>query len=192
VRSPRARLVVLWLLSLTASVGAGFLLVRLWEMSASAQVARAAAEIAHACDLIGQRYAFYSVGWSGPVPPFSDKRLRQDLTAAMVRARVWGEVPAIPGDRTVALKPDSAQARLWQGICGTTGLADGPHALSVQAKDAAGLCRGDTVKVPVSRNGCFQQPRRYADGSDRNAMGPWPERHILGAQPGPNRNGRQC
>lgn len=35
------------------------------------------------------------------------------------------------------------------------------------------------------------QPWRAADGSDRDRVGAWPERGILGTQLGPNRNGRR-
>jgi hypothetical protein len=33
-------------------------------------------------------------------------------------------------------------------------------------------------------------PDRVANGSDADAVGAWPERHVLGTQLGPNRNGR--
>ncbi|QIE26582.1 hypothetical protein SBC1_41420 (plasmid) [Caballeronia sp. SBC1] len=34
-------------------------------------------------------------------------------------------------------------------------------------------------------------PQRYADGSDNDAVGAWEEKHIVGTQLGPNRNGRK-
>ncbi|MGA7807689.1 MAG: metallophosphoesterase, partial [Bradyrhizobium sp.] len=33
--------------------------------------------------------------------------------------------------------------------------------------------------------------RRMPTGSDLNSIGAWPERHLLGTQLGPNRNGRK-
>ena len=37
----------------------------------------------------------------------------------------------------------------------------------------------------------YRPPHRIADGSDADALGAWPERHLLGTRLGPNRNGKQ-
>ncbi len=91
MRSLRSRLLVLWLLSLLACAAVGVLLVQLYEQSTSAQTGQAEAVVARACDLIRDRYAFYTAGWHGPVPPLSppDKdgaALRRDLTAVITLA----------------------------------------------------------------------------------------------------------
>jgi signal transduction histidine kinase len=91
MRSLTLRLFGLWLLSLVASVAVGILLVQLSRQSDQAQVSRAEAVIARACDLIRDRYGFYVSGWSGPVPPLSDARLRADLAAAVGLALVRQE-----------------------------------------------------------------------------------------------------
>ena len=83
MRSLRARLLVLWALSLAACVAAGALLVQLSSRSTTAQVQRGEAVVAQACDLIRDRYAFYVTGWRGPVPPLEDAALRADLGAAV-------------------------------------------------------------------------------------------------------------
>jgi signal transduction histidine kinase len=83
LRSLRSRLVLLWLLSLAACVGVGVLLVQLYQQSTTAQVGRAQAIAARACDLIGDRYAFYATGWHGPSPSLNEEGLRRDLTAAV-------------------------------------------------------------------------------------------------------------
>ena len=74
---------MLWALSLAACVAAGALLVQLSGQSATAQVQRGEAVVARACDLIRDRYAFYIIGWRGPVPPLDDPALRADLGAAV-------------------------------------------------------------------------------------------------------------
>lgn len=43
----------------------------------------------------------------------------------------------------------------------------------------------------VARSGDFSLGARHADGSDRDSVGAWPEKHLLGTQLGPNRNGKK-
>ena len=81
MRSLRARLFVVWLLSLAAACAVGWLLLNLYRQSTSAQVARAAAAVGQACDRIADGYAFYATGWAGPPGGQPDARLRHDLTA---------------------------------------------------------------------------------------------------------------
>ncbi|MGA2128151.1 MAG: HAMP domain-containing sensor histidine kinase [Xanthobacteraceae bacterium] len=83
MHSLRTRLLGLWVLSLAACVAVGVLLVRLSEQTTAAQVARAEAVVARACDLIRDRYAFYAAGWKGPVRPLDDAGLRHDLADAV-------------------------------------------------------------------------------------------------------------
>ncbi len=83
MHSLRTRLIGLWTLSLTACLAVGFLLMQLYQQSTEAQVGRAEAIVAHACDLIRDRYGFYAAGWSGPEPGQLDARLRSDLAAAV-------------------------------------------------------------------------------------------------------------
>ncbi len=80
VRSLRARLFVVWLLSLAAACAVGWLLLQLYRQSSSAQVARAAAAAAQACDRIADGFSFYATGWAGPAGGQADARLRRDLT----------------------------------------------------------------------------------------------------------------
>ncbi len=95
LHSLKVRLLGLWALSLIASVAVGFLLIQLYRQSTQAQVGHAEAAIAHACDLIRDRYDFYVSGWSGPVPQLPDNRLRADLTAAVTLA--LAHVDAVEG-----------------------------------------------------------------------------------------------
>jgi signal transduction histidine kinase len=83
LHSLRFRLAGLWLLSLVASIAVGVLLVQLYRQSTEAQVERAEAVVAQACDLIRDRYGFYTTGWSGPAPGALDKKLRTDLAGVV-------------------------------------------------------------------------------------------------------------
>jgi hypothetical protein len=60
--------------------------------------------------------------------------------------------------------------------------------LTVEATDSAGATSADTIIVAAPGD---RPPRRVADGSDADALGAWPERHLLGTRLGPNRNGRK-
>jgi hypothetical protein len=82
LRSLKIRMFGLWGLSLAASVSVGILLVQLYRLSTEAQVSRAEAVIARACDLIRDRYGFYASGWAGPTPGLLDERLRSNLATA--------------------------------------------------------------------------------------------------------------
>jgi Icc protein len=59
--------------------------------------------------------------------------------------------------------------------------------LTVETKDNAGHIDTDTIRVSAKG---YRPSDRTADGSDADAIGAWPEKHILGTQLGPNRNGR--
>jgi hypothetical protein len=52
----------MWGLSLVACIAVAFFLVRLFHESTEAQIGRAEAVVARACDLIRDRYAFYAAG----------------------------------------------------------------------------------------------------------------------------------
>src|SRR5260370_853479 len=86
LHSLRSRLLLLWVLSLAACIAVSVLLIQLYQQSTAAQVGRAQAVAARACDLIRDRYAFYAAGWHGPVPALTDQDLRRDLTTAVTVA----------------------------------------------------------------------------------------------------------
>jgi signal transduction histidine kinase len=58
-------LLVLWLLSLAASLAVSAILLQLYQEGTAAQAGRAEAVVARACDLIRNRYGFYTAGWNG-------------------------------------------------------------------------------------------------------------------------------
>jgi hypothetical protein len=101
-------LIALWGLSLVACAAVSVLLVQLYRQSTAAQVDRAEAVVAHACDLIRDRYQFYTAGWLGPVPPLDDDALHRDFTAAVALA--------LAGQ-------DDVEGGIWQGEAGSLGYA---------------------------------------------------------------------
>ena len=80
MRSLRARLLVLWAMTLAASVAVGALLVDISGQTTNARVGEGEAVVARACDLIRERFAFYAADWSGPAN-LDDPALRRDLGA---------------------------------------------------------------------------------------------------------------
>jgi signal transduction histidine kinase len=70
-------------MSLLACVAVGVLLVQLFQQSTEAQIGRAEAVVARACDFIHDRYGFYAAGWGGLAGGQPDDRLRTDLAAAV-------------------------------------------------------------------------------------------------------------
>ena len=65
MHSLRSRLWVIWSLTSAASLAVGWLLIQLYLASTAAQVERAEAVVSRACDMIGDRYAFYVAGTQG-------------------------------------------------------------------------------------------------------------------------------
>ncbi len=102
MRSLRSRLLVLWCFCAVGSVVGGVLLAQSAAQSTAAQVSRAEAVAARACDLIRDRYAFYISDWRGPAPPL-DPRLRADLMAAVSLA---------------LLRQDGVEGGIWQAEAG--------------------------------------------------------------------------
>ncbi len=84
--SLRARLLVLWAISLVSAVAAGTMLVQLYRQSSVDQVARAEAVAARACDEIAGRYRFYATGWTEPPADLHDEALREGLLAVLTIA----------------------------------------------------------------------------------------------------------
>jgi signal transduction histidine kinase len=108
LHSLRSRLIALWLMSLVACVAVSVLLVQLYRQSTAAQVGRADAIVAHACDLIRDRYQFYTAGWQGPAPPLADDALHRDLAAAVALALA---------------RQDGVEGGIWQAEAGSLAYA---------------------------------------------------------------------
>jgi 3',5'-cyclic-AMP phosphodiesterase len=122
----------------------------------------------------------------------ADRRLaigehRGAVKVPQVRAFAWGAAPVAKAEFRI----DDQQWRPM--VAGGTGAfaaeldaLDRSFRLSVRATDQQGSQDTDTIDVAPCRamNG-------KSTGSDFGSVGAWPERHLLGTQLGPNRNGRK-
>jgi hypothetical protein len=125
----------------------------------------------------------------------SPEELREGI---VVRAKVWGAVPihevtfefanAVRGP----MVPVHGEADLWEAVVDASeGHADSVRPLRVRARDERGHRGEDTIHVRVDHTLRPTMEARCRDGSDRDSIGAWPEKGILGTQLGPNRNGRK-
>lgn len=130
----------------------------------------------------------------------ADRRLVTEVAQIVcdtmhLRAKVWGAASIrtmharVGKGPPVLLQPEEDGSCLWSATCRAP--ADGLHAVTVEAADADGRVGRDRIDVLVSRSGAYEMLRRHGDGSDKDTIGAWTERHMLGTQLGPNRNGKQ-
>ncbi len=85
-----------------------------------------------------------------------------------------------------AMTSPQADDRLWRARARSPG--GRWFSLAVRAETAAGEVAEDRIEVAAER---FEPPSANRDGSDKDAIEAWPERHLFGTQLGPNRNGRK-
>ena len=121
-----------------------------------------------------------------------DRRLMTDShhivdASCAIRASVFGAVPIAEA----AFSVDEEEWRPMNGgdgglFAATTPVPDRPFRLSVRAIDQDRHQDIDTIEVS-----CAPMISRKPTGSDACSVGAWPERHLLGTQLGPNRNGRK-
>jgi hypothetical protein len=71
-------------------------------------------------------------------------------------------------------------------FAGELSAPDGPFRLSVRVTDQQRAQDIDTIEVAP-----FRAATSRPTGSDACSIGTWQERHLLGTQLGPNRNGRK-
>ena len=115
------------------------------------------------------------------IGPHPQAQLRQ------VRASAWGAVPIAHAEYRIDFRP-------WQPMYGRDGglfkgelaVHDETFRLSVRVIDQQHNEDTDTIEVAP-----YQATERRPTGSDAGTLGAWPERHLLGTQLGPNRNGRK-
>jgi 3',5'-cyclic-AMP phosphodiesterase len=115
------------------------------------------------------------------IGPHPQAQIRQ------VRAPAWGAVPIAHAEYRIDHRP-------WQSMYGGDGglfkgeltVHDETFRLSVRVIDQQHNEDTDTIEVAP-----FQATERQPTGSDAGTVGAWPERHLLGTQLGPNRNGRK-
>jgi Icc protein len=104
----------------------------------------------------------------------------------VIRASAFGAVPIAEA----AFSIDSGKWRPMRGAgClfgATTPVPDAPFRLRVRVTDQNRQQDIDTIEVSRS-----PAHHRRASGSDAGSVGAWAERHLLGTQLGPNRNGKK-
>ena len=172
MRSLRARLAVVWVLSVLASIALAMLMSQLYAQSAVLNLARTEDQVAGACDEIRDAWRYYDDGWNGPAPASEDPRFRGDLRAVLARA-LDADDPIAGGfwqvDRgLLASQPRSLSALPAMGVL----RAAAASALQ-QDHDAVrqGNDHGDTVVVaacilsgPVQNLVAWTSRRLYAAG----------------------------
>jgi Icc protein len=104
-----------------------------------------------------------------------------------IRASAFGAVPIAEA----AFRIDDGEWHPMHGGDGglfgaTSAVPDRQFRLSVRVTDQDRHQDIDTIEVSRS-----QANTRKPTGSDAGSVGAWPERHLLGTQLGPNRNGRK-
>jgi Icc protein len=104
-----------------------------------------------------------------------------------VNASAWGAVPIAQAKFRIDDQP------WWPMVGGDNGLfsaeldaPDGPFRLAVRVIDLQDNQDTDTIDVAS-----YVAAEGKPTGSDAGSVGAWPERHLLGTQLGPNRNGRK-
>ncbi len=114
-----------------------------------------------------------------------------------IRAKVWssdgvrGAAFSIDGSPLLELAPDSGGRSVWSARHDVRELTDGLHRLTVRGVDETGSLSEESITFLTSHSRHYEAPQRHGDGSDRDAIGAWPEKGIPGGQLGPNRNGRK-
>ena len=121
----------------------------------------------------------------------TDVKRPGDLVAGefTVKARAWGASAVSACRCRINSGPwvsmhHGAQSPEWTLVCEAPSQQ---FTLTVEATDASGSTDTDTIVVATPG---FRAPDRVVNGSDADAVGAWPERHLLGTQLDPNRNGR--
>ncbi len=166
LRSLRARLFIVWIASLAASVVVAVLLVQLTRQSSDAERGRAEDMLAHGCELIAERYAYYVSGWNGPVPPAGDPDLERDLAA--VSDVALGETFGLRGG--ILRDPADTRPATALTTLAAQALADGRPA--VQTIGATGLARACPLGGPIANLAGWVTTRTVAlTGPDRLTTG---------------------
>jgi len=93
--SARGQLFGLWLLLALSATATAYLFWQFYSLTAARQIAEGQGVAARACLAIGDRYRFYTTGWSASSPEVEPAVLRADLTA--VAASALSRFPGVEG-----------------------------------------------------------------------------------------------
>ena len=109
-----------------------------------------------------------------------------------VRARVWGaDIKSVSlriGDGPAQQMASGVDAT-WLTEWDSTRVPDGLNVLTVRAQLHSRECAEDKILALVRQDGVYPGADRKPSDFE-NALGAWAEKHILGTQLGPNKNGR--
>jgi len=160
--------------------------------------------VTSAGDVVSWKFKELNAAWPFvQVTAPSDYRLITDPSSpnhivretCFVCAKVWSKSEVVSAEcridsgSTLVMDHPHGEPHNWR--CASPTLDDGLHRVTVRVRDASGATAEDTITIFVSRSGRYDPPKRIADGSDADSIGPWPEKGILGTQLGPNKNGRK-
>ena len=160
MKSLRARLFVVWILSVAAAIAVGLLMLQLQGQSASALQARAATIAEQVCERIADRYDFYVADWTGPAGAASlDPSTRRDLAAVLalalgqddgVQAGIWHQ-----GDGIVASVPQTgllsaAERAVIDRIAAASAAAESARQAVLDGTGLSVLLRACPLSGPVS------------------------------------------
>jgi signal transduction histidine kinase len=84
--SARGQLFALWLLLALSAAGTALLFWQFYSQTAARQVAEGQELAARGCRAIGDRYRFYTTGWTAKSPPVAAAALHDDLTSIVSTA----------------------------------------------------------------------------------------------------------
>ncbi len=123
------------------------------------------------------------------IDPASSAQVVRD--PLQVRARAWGlsiQDVTLSVDDGKPIPMSKLDGCTWGKKWDPKQVEEGPHELSVTARDVDGRIANDRLVVCVDHKGKYNPPARSQPDYE-NAIGAWPEKHILGTQLGPNENG---
>lgn len=112
-----------------------------------------------------------------------------------VRVKAWSDRKLLRGcvavgDHKVELD-QFANSAVWRTTLYTDRLPSGVSLLTAHFADEGGKSAGDTIRVVMNPSPGQYKPATRIAGDKNNEIGAWPEHGILGAQLGPNKNGRK-
>jgi 3',5'-cyclic-AMP phosphodiesterase len=106
-------------------------------------------------------------------------------------ARAWDRIPI----RSVRFSIEDGPERImhfagdrWECVWDSSQVPDGLHRIRIRVQNVDLREAEDAISVLVSQSGQYTPATRHPIDY-KNAIGPYPEKGILGTQLGPNRNG---
>jgi 3',5'-cyclic-AMP phosphodiesterase len=126
------------------------------------------------------------------VPDPADKR-QVPLGHCVVRAKVFGqqigEVVVSIGERRATMQPVPGERALWHAELPQPPSMD-RYQVKVTASDAHGNKASDSIEMLTPQGAGNRSFANAPPGTDAHALGEWLDHGLLGAQLGPNKNGR--